>query len=136
MTSPSLTDANIDKLAELFPTVVTESVDADGNVKMAVDFDLLRQIGVARRRRIARGMSLDLPFEPRDLGRLRPEPGHVHLESSQSLLKSTHILTSAARLRQDLVQQQILRVTGRCHDALPRPRGRRVPTPSGRRCSG
>lgn len=43
MTSPDLTDANIDKLAELFPTVVTESVDADGHVKMAIDFDLLRQ---------------------------------------------------------------------------------------------
>jgi adenine-specific DNA-methyltransferase len=43
MTSPDLTDANIDKLAELFPTIVTETVDADGNVKMAVDFDLLRQ---------------------------------------------------------------------------------------------
>lgn len=43
MTSPDLTVANIDKLAELFPDVVTESVDADGNVKMAVDFDLLRQ---------------------------------------------------------------------------------------------
>ncbi|WP_220475737.1 site-specific DNA-methyltransferase [Alpinimonas psychrophila] len=43
MTSPDLTDANIEKLAELFPTVVTESVDADGDVKMAVDFDLLRQ---------------------------------------------------------------------------------------------
>lgn len=38
-----MTDANIDKLAELFPTVVTESVDADGNVKKAVDFDMLRQ---------------------------------------------------------------------------------------------
>jgi len=43
MTSPDLTVANIEKLADLFPTVVTESVDADGNVKMAVDFDLLRQ---------------------------------------------------------------------------------------------
>lgn len=43
MTSPDMTDANIDKLAELFPTVVTESVDADGNVKKAVDFDMLRQ---------------------------------------------------------------------------------------------
>ncbi|TQO18856.1 adenine-specific DNA-methyltransferase [Rhodoglobus vestalii] len=43
MTSPDLTDANIDKLAELFPTVVTESVDADGNVRKAIDFDLLRQ---------------------------------------------------------------------------------------------
>lgn len=43
MTSPDLTDANIEKLAELFPTVITESIDADGNVRMAVDFDLLRQ---------------------------------------------------------------------------------------------
>lgn len=43
MTSPDLIDVNIEKLAELFPTVVTESVDADGKVKMAVDFDLLRQ---------------------------------------------------------------------------------------------
>lgn len=43
MTSPDLTDVNINKLAELFPTVVTESVDADGNVKKAIDFDLLRQ---------------------------------------------------------------------------------------------
>lgn len=43
MTSPDMTDANIDKLAELFPTVATESIDADGNVKMAIDFDLLRQ---------------------------------------------------------------------------------------------
>ena len=43
MTSPDLTDANIDKLADLFPTVVTESVDVDGNVKKSIDFDLLRQ---------------------------------------------------------------------------------------------
>jgi len=43
MTSPDLTDANIEKLAELFPTAVTESIDVDGNVRMSVDFDLLRQ---------------------------------------------------------------------------------------------
>lgn len=43
MTSPDLTYTNIDKLAELFPAVVTEAVDAEGNVKVAVDFDLLRQ---------------------------------------------------------------------------------------------
>lgn len=43
MTSPDLTDANITKLAELFPTVVTESVDEDGTPKRAIDFDLLRQ---------------------------------------------------------------------------------------------
>lgn len=43
MTSPDLTDANISKLAELFPTVITEAIDADGNVTRAVDLDLLRQ---------------------------------------------------------------------------------------------
>ena len=43
MTSPDLTRANIDKIADLFPNVVTESSDADGNPVRAVDFDLLRQ---------------------------------------------------------------------------------------------
>lgn len=43
MTSPDLTDANIEKLAKLFPTVVTETGDVDGNVKKTIDFDLLRQ---------------------------------------------------------------------------------------------
>ena len=43
MTSPDLTASNIDKIAELFPSVVTETVDADGNPVRAVDFDLLRQ---------------------------------------------------------------------------------------------
>lgn len=43
MTSPDMTDANMDKLAELFPSVVNEALDADGNPMRAVDFDLLRQ---------------------------------------------------------------------------------------------
>lgn len=43
MTSPDLTEANIDRLAVLFPNVITETLDADGNPKKAVDFDLLRQ---------------------------------------------------------------------------------------------
>lgn len=43
MTSPDLTDANVDKLAELFPSVITEALDADGNPVKAVNFDLLRQ---------------------------------------------------------------------------------------------
>lgn len=43
MTSPDLTDANITKLAELFPSVVTEATDEGGNPKRAIDFDLLRQ---------------------------------------------------------------------------------------------
>lgn len=43
MHSPDLTARNIEKLAELFPNVITESLDAEGNVTTAVDFDLLRQ---------------------------------------------------------------------------------------------
>ncbi len=43
MHSPDLTQRNIDKLAELFPTVVTEGKDAEGNSTRAIDFDLLRQ---------------------------------------------------------------------------------------------
>lgn len=43
MTSPDLTAANIDKIAELFPSVVTKSTDAYGNPAKAIDFDLLRQ---------------------------------------------------------------------------------------------
>lgn len=43
MTSPDLTVANIDNLAKLFPGVITETIDADGNPKQAIDFDLLRQ---------------------------------------------------------------------------------------------
>ena len=43
MTSPDLTEANLDKVAELFPAVITETLDAEGNPHRAVDFDLLRQ---------------------------------------------------------------------------------------------
>jgi len=43
MTSPDLTQTNIDRLAELFPTIVTEKVDDDGNTSRAINFDLLRQ---------------------------------------------------------------------------------------------
>lgn len=43
MTSPNLTDANIEKLADLFPSAVTETIDADGTPKKAIDFEMLRQ---------------------------------------------------------------------------------------------
>lgn len=43
MTSPDLTAVNVAKIAELFPAVITESVDPDGNLVRGVDFDLLRQ---------------------------------------------------------------------------------------------
>ncbi len=41
--TPDFTDANIHKLAELFPNCVTESRDDKGNLKRAIDFDQLRQ---------------------------------------------------------------------------------------------
>jgi adenine-specific DNA-methyltransferase len=44
MHSPDLTASNIDKMADLFPSVITESVDEKGESKRAVDFDLLRQV--------------------------------------------------------------------------------------------
>ena len=43
MHSKNLIEANIDKLAELFPTCITEVLDTKGELKKAIDFDLLRQ---------------------------------------------------------------------------------------------
>ncbi len=43
MHSPNFMDANIEKLAELFPGCVTESADDKGNLKKSIDFDQLRQ---------------------------------------------------------------------------------------------
>ena len=43
MHSPDLTQENIAKIRELFPHCVTEAGDEDGNLRLVVDFDLLRQ---------------------------------------------------------------------------------------------
>lgn len=43
MHSPNLTQENISRLRELFPGCVTEAQGKDGAVKLAVDFDQLRQ---------------------------------------------------------------------------------------------
>ncbi|MDN5278566.1 MAG: adenine-specific DNA-methyltransferase [Clostridiales bacterium] len=43
MHSPNLTQENIARIRELFPGCVTEAHDNDGKVKLAVDFDQLRQ---------------------------------------------------------------------------------------------
>ena len=43
MQSPDKIDENLDKIAKLFPNVITESKDQDGNVTKAIDFDLLKQ---------------------------------------------------------------------------------------------
>lgn len=41
--TPDLTAENVEKIAALFPNCITESRDAEGKVKRAIDFDLLRQ---------------------------------------------------------------------------------------------
>lgn len=43
MHSPDMTQENIARIRELFPGCVTEAKGADGSVKLAVDFDQLRQ---------------------------------------------------------------------------------------------
>ena len=43
MHSPDLSQDNIAKIRELFPGCVTEAEDANGNLRLAVDFDQLRQ---------------------------------------------------------------------------------------------
>lgn len=42
--SPDLTQANIAQLKELFPSVVTEARDKDGQLRQAVNFEALRQL--------------------------------------------------------------------------------------------
>ena len=41
--TPDLIARNIERIADLFPQVITESRDTEDNVTLAVDFDLLRQ---------------------------------------------------------------------------------------------
>jgi adenine-specific DNA-methyltransferase len=43
MSTPDLTDKNIEQIRALFPNVMTETRDENGVVKKAVDFDLLKQ---------------------------------------------------------------------------------------------
>lgn len=42
--TPDFTQQNIDKIATLFPSAITETKDADGNLKRAVNFNLLKQL--------------------------------------------------------------------------------------------
>ena len=44
METPDLTAANVEKIGALFPNCITETADENGNLKKAVNFDLLRQM--------------------------------------------------------------------------------------------
>jgi len=43
MATPDLTQANIERIAQLFPNVITEAKDESGALKQFIDFDLLKQ---------------------------------------------------------------------------------------------
>lgn len=43
MHSPDLSQDNVAKIRALFPDCVTEAVDEQGTVRLAIDFDQLRQ---------------------------------------------------------------------------------------------
>jgi adenine-specific DNA-methyltransferase len=43
MQTPDNTQKNIEKIAALFPHAITETKDENGNIKKAIDFDLLKQ---------------------------------------------------------------------------------------------
>lgn len=42
--TPDLKEKNIDQIASLFPNVITETKDDKGQIKRAIDFDLLKQL--------------------------------------------------------------------------------------------
>ena len=42
--TPDLTQENVERLSELFPGVMTEAFDAEGNLRHVVDFDVLRDL--------------------------------------------------------------------------------------------
>lgn len=43
MHSPDLSQQNIEKIRSLFPNCVTEAKNSDGSIKLAIDFDQLKQ---------------------------------------------------------------------------------------------
>ena len=42
--TPDITQENIERLVELFPSVATEVADAEGKPQRAIDFDVLREL--------------------------------------------------------------------------------------------
>jgi len=43
MQTPNITEQNMEQIATLFPNVMTETQDEQGNIQKAIDFDLLKQ---------------------------------------------------------------------------------------------
>ncbi|MGV7118887.1 site-specific DNA-methyltransferase [Paenibacillus kyungheensis] len=43
MMSPNCVEQNVEKIAQWMPNIITETLDAEGNLKKAIDFELLKQ---------------------------------------------------------------------------------------------
>ena len=86
MHSPNLVEQNIEKLAALFPNCVTESKGEDGNLKQAIDFDLL----VAHLKELKAGNTIHQPVYSfaihNPLALDGKEQPHCHLMFSERLL--------------------------------------------------
>ena len=44
MESPNITEKNVEKIGNIFPNCVTETVDENGKPKKAINFELLKQM--------------------------------------------------------------------------------------------
>jgi adenine-specific DNA-methyltransferase len=44
MLTPDMVAQNMEAIAQLFPNIITEQEDADGNITKAIDYDLFRQM--------------------------------------------------------------------------------------------
>ena len=44
METPNITSENIENIGTLFPNCITETKDKDGNLKKAINFDILQQM--------------------------------------------------------------------------------------------
>lgn len=44
MESVDMTEKNIEKIGELFPSCITEAKDENGNLKKAINFEMLKQL--------------------------------------------------------------------------------------------
>ena len=43
MKTANYADLNVTKIAQIFPNCITATIDENGNMKQAIDFDLLKQ---------------------------------------------------------------------------------------------
>ena len=94
LSTPDITRENVERLAELFPSVATEVADAEGNPQKAIDFDALRDLlgDVAEGQRERYQFTWPGKRDSKMLARtpcsktMRPEPGRsVNWDTTENL---------------------------------------------------